>query len=353
MSLSFAARSAITEQLQASAEAVATAMTDEFLRRHPDWVERYGDLARQRGLEDARFHIDFLTGALLADDAGSFARYAVWTAGVLSSRGIEPRFLVENLEQLREHALARLSPEARAEVGRLIVAAVNAIREYEPGASRTGSGEALPGERSLYLQSALAGKRSAALNIAREALRAGASVLDVYQDMLQPAQYEIGRLWECNSITVAKEHAATAVTQYVVARLHEYLPAAAKTSGNAVMTGVRNEAHQLGATMVTDVLEAEGWNVRFLGTALPHRDIVAAVADHEATLVGISIALLSHLNTAGDLIDDLRGRFGDRIHIIVGGAAFRFNPDVWRDLGADGFGRDLRDTRDLLQRVGA
>ena len=354
MSLHFAARRAITRQLRAEAIPIAEAVTDEFLQRHPDWIERYGELARRRGLEDAHFHIEFLIGALLSGDPASFARYALWTSGVLGARRIGPEFLIENLEQVGAHAAAHLYPEARAEVERMIAAGIDAIRTGRvAGASAGSGGEAVPGERGLYLQAALAGDRAAALNIAQEALKAGASVLDVYQDMLQPAQYEVGRLWESNSISVAREHEATAVTQYVISRLHEHFPSGAEARGKAVVTGVRDELHQLGAAMVADVLEADGWNVRFLGTRLPHRDIVSVVEEHEAEVIGISVALLSHLEAVAELIEALRAGPRAGVHIVVGGAAFRFDHGAWRELGADGFGRDLRETRDLVRRLTA
>ena len=354
MALHFGARRAITRQLRANAQSIADAVTREFLERHPEWVQRYGDLARIRGVEDALFHVEFLIGALLAGDSVSFSRYAIWTAGVLGARGIGADFIVENLEQVGEHAGRALYAEGREEVERLIAAGIAAIGGGAAArAAARQPGEAQPGERSLYLQAALAGDRTAALNIAHESLRAGATVLDVYQDMLQPAQYEIGRLWESNSISVAREHEATAVTQYVIARLHEHFPAATERRGNAVVTGVRNELHQLGANMVADVLEADGWNVRFLGTRLPHRDIVAAVAEHDASLVAISVALLPHLEAAADLIEDLRAKFGDAVRVIVGGAAFGTDGEAWREIGADGSSRELRGTRDLVRRLTA
>ena len=347
--LPFAARRAVTRQLRSAASAIADAMTDEFLDRHPDWTERYGELARTRGVEDARFHIEFLIGALLAGDPASFARYASWTTGVLGSRGIAPAFLIENLEQLGDHATRRLDAAGAAEVRRTIDAGIAAVRGHANSPQGPAAGQ--PEERGVYLQAALAGDRHAALNIAIEALRAGTSVLHVYQYMVQPAQYEIGRLWETNSISVAAEHAATAVTQYVIARLHEYFPAPAARRGNAIVTGVRDEVHQLGATMVADVLESDGWYVRFLGTRLPHRDVVAATAEHDARIVCISVALLSHLEATCELIEDLRAKLGDRIRIIVGGNAFRFDEAAWHDLGADGLGRDLGEACELARRL--
>jgi methanogenic corrinoid protein MtbC1 len=192
------------------------------------------------------------------------------------------------------------------------------------------------------VQAILEGNRRAALNVTLEALREGAAVPDVYVEILQPAQYEVGRLWERSKITVAKEHMATAVTQYVVAQLYPRLEVPDTARGNALVTGVRGELHQLGANMVADVLESDGWNARFLGTQLPHEGVLDAIAEHEPRLLGISATVLSNLPAVADLIEDVRKAYGTEITILVGGGAFRTNPDGWQELGADAYGRDLR-----------
>jgi hypothetical protein len=88
------------EALRRAQEAVAASVTDEFLRRHPDWIERYGDGARKHGLEDARFHLAFLASAMEAGSTASFEAYARWTSRMLASRGIAAAFLAENLAQI-------------------------------------------------------------------------------------------------------------------------------------------------------------------------------------------------------------------------------------------------------------
>ena len=168
-----------------------------------------------------------------------------------------------------------------------------------------------------------------------------------------PAQYEVGRRWERNEISVATEHVATAITQYVMAQLYGHLEIPETVRGNAVVTGVEGELHQLGANMVADVLEAEGWNVRFLGTQLPHGDVLGAVEDHEPRLLGVSATVLFNLPAVGRLIEDARSRFGSELRIVVGGGAFRSNPEVWRELGADGFGRELRESVAMVEWLGS
>lgn len=60
----------------------------------------------------------------------------------------------------------------------------------------------------------------------------------------------------------------------------------------SINVNTREELHHVGANMVADVLEAHGWDVRYLGTNLPHRSILQAIREHQADWVGISATTL-------------------------------------------------------------
>jgi methanogenic corrinoid protein MtbC1 len=66
-------------------------------------------------------------------------------------------------------------------------------------------------------------------------LDAGASVQDLVQGLLAPAQAEVGRRWEANRWSVADEHAATAITDAVLAALAWRIEAA-EDQGHVVVT---------------------------------------------------------------------------------------------------------------------
>ena len=183
-----------------------------------------------------------------------------------------------------------------------------------------------------------------------EALRSGADAVDIYLELFQTALFEVGRLWETAQISVATEHMATAITQVLMARLYTRLPRRAASQGNAVITGVQGELHQIGANMVADILDAHGWNVLFLGTNAPHEGIIEAVESHGARLVGISATMLSNVPRVRQLLGGIRERVPG-VRIVVGGGAFRAVPALWRDLGADGFAPDLRATIDLVNTL--
>jgi methanogenic corrinoid protein MtbC1 len=332
----------VSRTLQRHEHAIAEAVTDEFLTRHPDWVERYGEKARTAGIEDARFHLQFLSAAIESDSREAFRHYVQWTTRVLGARGIAPAFLWENLRQVEKDVGRHLAEEQRRVVADFL--------EFAEGPLASPAEEELAGPlapaRRMFVQAIVTGQRRAALNIALEALRGGALVQDVYADVFQAALYEVGVRWEANAITVAQEHMATAVTQYVMAHVFEHIAPPAESRGLALITGVPGELHHVGAMMVSDMLEAHGWQVQFLGSNLPIPSILSVIAEAKPQLLGVSVTMFFNLQQATQLIARAKAAAGG-LRVVVGGAAFR-SAVSWRDTGADDYAADVRSAIALL-----
>ena len=338
----FGFRAAAAREINAAAESVAIRVTDEFLRRHPAWVERYGDTGRRKGVEDARHHLDFLGSAIEAGSSVSFCDYTRWCSRLLSGYDIAPPFLAEVLLLIREALTDKVTPPSHQLVGTYIHAAVACLDDEAAPLPPLSS--PFDATRSVFVQAVLSGRRKEAVVIAREAFRVELPRAAVYVGVFQAALYEIGALWEARRITVAQEHMATATVQYVLAQIYAELPLAARRLGNAIITGVEGELHQLGANIVADMLEAEGWNVRFLGTNMPHAGIIAAVEEHQATLLGISATMLPNLPRVRSLVEEVRASLGARApRIMVGGGAFRSSAAFCDELAVEGPGLDVAD----------
>lgn len=350
-------RRGLAESLRRRRDSTAEIVTTEFLERHPEWVEKFGERARVHGIQDARFHVDFLAAAIEAGSLDAFREYGTWCARMLGARRIESKFLVENLEQLRDTLAGDLDEGGRAWVEQMVAAACAAVAETDGaetgqgGLASPGTEDALAADRQRYIEAALKGHRATALNVALECVGRGLSVPEIYHALLQPVQYEVGSRWEANQVSVAQEHMVTAITQHVVARLHSELASPPERRGRALVTGVEGERHQIGGTMVADILESAGWDVRFLGSELPHRDILLAIEEHEPQVLGISATMLYNLPQVAVLTEETRRHFGGGLRVVVGGGAFRASPNAWRDLGADGFGRDLRDALQVIDSL--
>ena len=333
----------LAEQLRGLSRQIAEEVTAEFLLRHPDWVMRYGNMARLRGVEDAMFHQNFLAAAIESGEAKAFGEYLRWTAGVLETRGISSLFLLENVEQIVKALQSHLPPTLAPEVEEFVNYGLDVAPAGLAGVPAASGGSTdLRNVQALYLQAILHGHRQAAVGIAVESVNQGHSLPDVYADILQESMYEVGLLWETNRITVAQEHMATAITQHVIAHLYPLIKPLLPKRGRMVITGVEGEQHQVGPNIVADVLESAGWDVRFLGANTPAAAVVQAVEDHRADVLGISATMLFNVPNVRRLILAARAVPGRKLSIILGGSAFRATPGLYKELGAVGVALDVR-----------
>lgn len=342
-------RVVLAEKMRAVKNAIAEVITDQFLIRHPDWGERNGERGRQRGIEDVCDHLDFLAGSVETGTVAPFQDYMHWTVNVLKSRGIDPVFAFETIRQIETHLAGHLSPVEQDLIRNFVQAGCDVASRGSQRANAT-VGERLALTRRLFMQALMQGSRKPALKVILDAFAEGSLVLDLYVDVIQESLYHVGQMWEKNQITVAEEHTATAIAQYVLAHLYERLSPPVERRGKAVITGIEGELHQVGANMIADGMEADGWDVRFLGTNLPHAGILKVVDEHQADVVGISVTMLSNMPKVRQLVTGMREKYSNRIRIIVGGGAFRSVPNFYSEIGADGFAHELRSAVELLRQ---
>jgi methanogenic corrinoid protein MtbC1 len=111
-----------------------------------------------------------------------------------------------------------------------------------------------------------------------------------------------------------------------------------------VATCVGNELHEIGVRMVADFFEMEGWDTYYLGANSPTKSIVNTIEEQKADILAISVTITMNVSQVTDMIEQVReSEAGQDIKIIVGGYPFNVAPDLWREVGADGYARDAQE----------
>jgi methylmalonyl-CoA mutase cobalamin-binding domain/chain len=109
-----------------------------------------------------------------------------------------------------------------------------------------------------------------------------------------------------------------------------------QTKGTAVIAAAQNDLHDIGARIVSDILEMEGWKVFFVGANTPNRELMKLIRDVRPDLLGISVVVPIHLLHVEELIRQIRSEATlHDIKIMVGGPAFFLSENLWRQIGAD------------------
>ncbi|HEV7487649.1 MAG TPA: cobalamin-dependent protein [Thermoanaerobaculia bacterium] len=161
-------------------------------------------------------------------------------------------------------------------------------------------------------------------------------VEQIYTSLLQEAQYEIGRLWETNEISVAQEHYSTAVTQLVMSLLYPRICETPKTRGTFIGVCAEGELHEVGIRMVCDLFELRGWQSYYLGSSIPLDDLLRFIVEKEPDVIGVSAITIEHVESIRQLIPQFRAAAPRKVKILAGGRPFLLQPSLWREIGADG-----------------
>ena len=339
----------LAEKLISAKQDIAQAISDDSFFKHPEWVARYGDRGRQVCTADACFHVAFLAGAFEAGAPEMFGDYMRWTVRMLGARGIPAHSIEEHIEQLAKHLTSALLPLESREVATFLARAKQAYDAPPITRTQPGGGSSLALTSPVYLEAILSGQRQAALNIIEEALNASHSSVDIYVDVFAESQHRVGDLWEMNKITVAQEHTATSITEDAIAAIYSRQVSSAIQRGSMVVTGVLGEVHQIGANLFANIMEANGWKVRFLGTNLPHASVLASIEASPVDLLCISTTLVANLPAAVGLVRSIRSKLKEPpLKIILGGAAYKFaSSNFAQEIGATAV-TDLRGALTML-----
>ena len=174
-----------------------------------------------------------------------------------------------------------------------------------------------------YLDNLLSGRRAECGEFVEQLISEGWGMRDLYLKLFHQSLYDIGILWEQNQISVAAEHLATAVTESLLTLVYPAVFGAERMGKRIVVSCVANEFHQIGAKMIADVCELNGWDSYFLGANTPSDALIDLLDRVRPHLLGLSLSVYFNLSRLLEVIEQVKERFPD-LPIIAGGQAFQW-----------------------------
>lgn len=315
-------------------------------RAQADYYARLDQRARAAWAEDIGFHLDFILPVLEEGDLAPFASYLVWLSEVLDSRGVPQGSIARSLDDLAEFFMERMGAAAAPIIAALL--AGKAAIEGN-GKARQDYDRLCPApwpESEAFREAAIKGRhREAGALLAASLTRAGMSPAEAAIHVVQPAMYDVGRLWQQNRVSVAQEHLATAVSITVLAQQMASAPVPSVNGLRALFACAAGNQHAMGLRMVANAFELDGWDSFFLGENVPASSIIAQVREIRPHLLGLSASLPQHLRTLRETIAALRSALGgDCPKILIGGILFNQFPLLAGPCHADLLGTDACST---------
>ena len=196
----------------------------------------------------------------------------------------------------------------------------------------------------------LVGDASGAWGVVESSLAGGASVGDVYVEILAPALRSIGDRWEAGEIDIAIEHRASGIVSRLIGRLGSRCVRRGRSRGSIVLGSPAGERHSLVVAMLADLLRLEGWDISDLGADTPRESFLLTAASlDDLVAVGVSVTHPQSLGSAAATCEMLRdAQLG--VPVLLGGQAIESETHA-RSLGADGFAADAPSMIRLLDEL--
>ena len=173
------------------------------------------------------------------------------------------------------------------------------------------------------------------------------SPLEIASELVLQTLQRIGDAWENGKVALSQIYMSGIICEEIIDKI---LPASdpLRKDQPKMAIAVFEDYHLLGKRIIYSTLRASGYELIDLGGGLTADSLVDIIREQK-----IKVLLLSVLMLPSALrIKELREKLKDSdVKIIVGGAPFRFDPLLWKEVGADGYGKDALEAIEVVTKL--
>lgn len=187
--------------------------------------------------------------------------------------------------------------------------------------------------------------RDECLQLIQDALDDGISPLEIIENGLKKGMQIVGTQYEEGDLFIVDLMMAASTMKAAIELVEPHISAEMKekTSVGKVLIGtVEGDIHDIGKTIVTTLLTANGFEVIDLGAEVPTSTFIEKVNELKPDIIGMSALLTTTMQKMKEVIDALeKGKLRENVKVLVGGAPV--TQEFALKIGADAYGKDAEE----------
>lgn len=298
----------------------------------------------------------FMGNIFQIDDYQLFKTTFTWVYRAYYNQGFSYEYFQVEINAWLKAIKEFINPELRKEIITIYEWILdnheNIIKiSKEPGRDTEEIPEKWQETYNQYLQHLLAGDHLKADKLCKETIDTRQDAREFFEHVVRNALYEIGELWEAGKVSIAKEHMASSISSRIISNIYMNFLDNPSVKGKIVVTSIANEFHEIGARIIADSLEFEGWDVKFLGSDTPLIDLITLLRDQQPFVLGLSVSMSYNLEKVIYAVEKIKAtpELKD-LKILVGGKIFNENPGLWEKTGADAFAKNSEEAVQIVEK---
>ncbi|MBN1623511.1 MAG: cobalamin-dependent protein, partial [Clostridia bacterium] len=274
-------------------------------------------------LDNHRNHINFMTSLFTTNDYSMLDKTMPWILNTYLSKGFTKSYFSHVLNTWMEVISKNISSTLSEEILAVYKYMLEAIENDRIVMGKDSSSYNSNAQKLARLL--INGKHIEAMEYVRTFVKDRDSLMQTYMGLIQPAMYIVGDLWEKNEITVSHEHLATSLVMRIMSSFYEEYVLVKPSKYKIIIAASVNEYHEIGARIVADFLEMNGYDIRYLGANVPIDDLIKIIAEEKPYVLGISVSMSYNIGLFIEVLKSIRNYPGLKdLKIIAGGHAFSY-----------------------------
>lgn len=191
-----------------------------------------------------------------------------------------------------------------------------------------------------FKKALLNGDVNGAQNIFKANVKTFEQLSIFYGCVIYPVMVQIGLDWEKGVVSPAQEHLCSSVVLEILSLLYTQIELPRITKGKVVVSTVTNEFHEIGAIMLANTFEADGWDVTYVGCDISDDELLDTISVSKPNILALSVSMPFNLDATSKLIEKVK-KNQPNIKVMVGGNAFNTAVVDEESFGADIYLKDI------------
>jgi methanogenic corrinoid protein MtbC1 len=190
-----------------------------------------------------------------------------------------------------------------------------------------------------FFTALISGDRPSARQIVSQVVENGYNSQQVFNELYWPTLVQIQRLYRADQMSEICHHYATRVLRTLVDQSQLRLESSERRGKRILVVSGPEESEEIGAQMVSDLLEAAGYEVRYAGGGVANDEIVCQIGELSTDVLVVFGAVPSTVPFTRMLVDRLHAiGVCPKVQIVVGGGIFNRAEGLAEEIGADLWG---------------
>ncbi len=173
--------------------------------------------------------------------------------------------------------------------------------------------------------------------------------IQIIDDLISPALQNIGNKWDKGIVGLAQIYMAARICEDFLDKLISFKEIKRKDQVK-IAIAVLEDYHGLGKTIIQMLLHTSGYEIIDYGIGISIEDLITHIKKDNIEILLISTLMLRSALKIKNLKEKIN-EIGLNTKIIVGGAPFIFDRELWKTVGADYYGRNASEAIQLISQI--